>query len=256
METDSKYGVVAERCEVLFKIISNIYRNPRSAYRGFPYEFVDLMAGPGDYGNGTEGGVMAVYRALTAQPFPSVMHLIDKNPEYIEKLGQLEHTHKVTIRRRCGDNRSEALAALNDFHQSQPFGLIYFDANYPRDEALELIEVLAQRSETTRMDWLMHMPATTIKRVRGVFSTPYLVDMLRLTGKTRWLVKESPVTTSHGWIYCYLTREEGPIGAWPKRGWFDRNSEEGNAILDKANFTKEELREQNPPPLFRLMEDL
>lgn len=111
-----------------------------------------------------------------------------------------------------------------------------------------------------RLDILLYVSANNIKRIagarrlqppEGAKDTPCLVDRLESIQKRDWIIR----TLRDKFQYTFLvgTNFKGPFD-WRGRGFYDVKSSQGQHILDKANYTKEQVKKKYQPPLTGLMQ--
>ncbi len=128
-------------------------------------------------------------------------------------------------------------------------GLVYADPNTlsPADTSLiDALAIFSQYPSTRYLDILLHVPATTYKRVRGTnkhLDQPCLSEALKRIQKSS--VKVSRPDTAQQWTFILMTNSPHP--SFGKRmGWHDISSERGQLILDRLSMTDREREQRRP----------
>lgn len=245
VETIIKPDIVSEIGSLVLSVVARIDASRRMLSPSFPFAYVDLTAGPGIHEDGVAGAAAVIYELLNVQRFPSMMLLIERRLDYCASLlDSLRPTGNVSVAVRRGESADVAPAEIAHW-QRDPFGLVCFDPNGFGSVEEDLLRRVGSLDRLRRMDWLMHLPARAIKRVRRCDDTICkldLQDILALIHKRRFLVKQSPARTAQDWLYLFGTNApENTIKEWKRKGWHDWQSIDGRRIIRNNNYTRDEL---------------
>lgn len=213
--------------------------------------FFDITAGKGVHPEtGEEGSPLILLRLLEEFQLDYSAHFIEQQSDNFASLTALidEHAFHPAMERSftCGDH-VEALPLLLARHlplRPQPLGLLYYDfttEDFAR--SLRFIGEVYQQfaARMSRLDCLLYLSATAIKRVRGAFpDRPDLMTYLRAIPKKQWLVRE-PVGANH---YTFLLgtnfvdyRTSNQIGLFPI------TEQRGFDILQQITLTSQEMKQ-------------
>lgn len=136
-------------------------------------------------------------------------------------------------------------------------GVVYADPNGVSDFPGQALERFAQ--EFPRLDLLINISAVTVKRIRvygaknGCWNYSSLCDMIQPLQRFRQrLFVREPIGIRQQWTMLLLTNW-ADCPEMKKRGWFDAQTAEGQAIWNFLNLTQEEypLDAQVSRPNFR-----
>lgn len=234
-----------------------IRRNPEWVHKRV--FFFDITAGKGIHPEtGEEGSPLILLRLAEELGIDYSAHFIEQQPDNFAALQTIvaargfRHGAERTFT--CGDHVAALPPILRHYLplRPQPIGLLYYDfttEDFAR--SLRFISEVYQHftNRMERIDCLLYLSATAVKRVRGAFpNRPDLMTYLRAIQKKRWLIRE-PVGANH---YTFLLgtnfvdyKTSIPIGLFPitERRGFD--------ILRRVNFNSDELKQGEPSDLFR-----
>lgn len=212
------------------------------------YFYIDLTAGGGEAMGKSGSPVIAIRNALAAgREFRS--YLCERNPVAAYHLGEALDSlggEAAARTRLFWMDHQESVAEIIEMIEAErrgarAFGLVYADPNGTKmDEEIDTICRLAKAFP--KLDALIHLSATTIKRCRTVFGYPSLVERLATIGKANLLVREP--CTHHQWTFCFLT-DFPDFPAWENRGFYDSRSPAGAALLERLNLPDNERRARN-----------
>jgi hypothetical protein len=207
-----------------------------------------MYAGPGyliDYPSVPGSPVIAEQVCMDVVPFRGIA--FEANLSAAKQLGQAGL--RATM---IGHSQSEmvlALLAKNLKPDVRRCGLIYADPNAFHASDTRLIDALfsfSQFPSTQFIDILLHIPATTYKRVRGLEQNahqPPLADALKRVQKST--IKVSRPDDRHQWTFVLFSNyDHSSFGR--KIGWHSIDSERGRLILDRISMTRKEREARRP----------
>jgi three-Cys-motif partner protein len=220
----------------------------RSDWAGDIYHYVELYAGPGRPG-GEEGTPLIFVENALEEGGEWNAYFCEIDPESVQRLGtELSTYGRVAFERSAvypRDHREAVIEIASHIQARSPgkraFGLIFADPNGTRlDEEIESIQTLSEAHP--RMDILLYLSATSIKRSRSLFGSSSLLERLAAIGKQRMLIREPH--TEQQWTFVLLTNW-GQYPDWRRRSFHDSNSKAGARILEKLELTPKERQEKN-----------
>lgn len=220
-----------------------------------PYIYIDLNCGAGyqpDYekfGDEVFGSPIIALQALNQQGIEPICHFCDNNQESLETL-------KKTIKNldlKCspsywlGDNRESLHQISQNPCESQFHGLVYCDPNGKQDFPIEEIKSTFQCPQMRKVDLLMNVATTYVKRweanPKATWKVYSLEEIINGHGKEYILIRK-PENPSLKWSFIYATN-------WKQQKDLNRirlynvNSELGKSILEHLFNPK-----SNPMPGF------
>jgi hypothetical protein len=252
-ETRQKIIVVNEVADWQYGIVRGIWSQPRTHKPPFYYH-IDAYCGTGlNPEDCKESASLQLVRRLLAEPFQSRIALIDRGRDRKDRTPSTESMRTLLTddeQKRVslyqGDNKSIIPSLLAPLERHQPLGLIFLDPNGVRDFP-KIIPVITGLRSTSRMDILIHVGATAIKRARLCKALPnyqwYLDNFLEMAAKERGFIKQSPCQHGQGWFFILLTNApKGTFRQWVQRGWHDLDTLIGKELRQIANYTEEERK--------------
>lgn len=221
----------------------------RNDWTSETYVYVDLTAGPGVYPGKTG--------TITGSPLLAIENMVEEVEDWRAWLCERDPVSAQILESglaMCGDQITRRARVIPAGHEEaaerisvdlaligrsgQVLGLIYADPNGTLMN--EEIETAVKLSKVApKLDILLHLSATTIKRCRTVFGYPSLVERLKRVGKSKLLIREPD--TSHQWTFCLLT-DAPKLPEWKARRFYDSASPQGAAILERLNLPTGERR--------------
>lgn len=218
----------------------------------------DLFAGPGCDEDGDEGSPLVLLQAAEEHLGAGVRF------EFFEKDGDRAarlHAHTAFALQRftdaslrvtacdCQDGFRSAIQQMRQegLRLRHMLGLVYVDPTslipWP------LLQEIAQ--QLPRVDIVISMPATTLKRVRGAFdgrNDPRLCDALTTIEKTRWFIRS--LIGRHQWTLLLGTNYAN-MRTLHRIRMVDCATDAGKRVLRQASYTHGELDGgSHPLPLF------
>jgi len=256
VETLHKGPIVNEIASIQFQMVQSIYsKGEQWNITRFPFVYLDLTAGQGIY-PGCEGIALTLNRELQKQSFPKKTFLIDVSEENCQRLRETPFDGNVRI---CpGTHHDIAPQIIREECAHRPFGIVCLDPYGFGETEATLLRKIGFSPELERMDWLIHISGTSIKRVNGCSKTIFkgdFQDVLGLIDKKRWLIKQSPVGKRQQWVYLFGTNYQ-EMGEWKKKAWHNIKSPEGHSILRKIQYTSEQFEILSQPMLFEEDEEV
>jgi len=208
------------------------------------YQYFDLYAGSGTWGNGQPGSPLIFLQAIEECDIPYQAVFIDKDTARIAALRDLVPSHH---RQFCqfiaGDNKLAMRPWLRATKEKPRMGLVYAD---PYGAVCwDLLAWLSRVRRFERTDFLVYFPANRgLKGPRRRFPErfDYLTEYLEAIDKQRRLIRRP--RTGFEWVFVYLTRWAN-MPEWRHRHWYDLDTDEGRKVLYRCNFTAEERQELN-----------
>lgn len=250
-ETKQKIITVNEVADWQYGVVRKIWEQ-RHTHRPPFYYHIDAYCGTGlNPEDCTESASLRLVRRLLAERFQSKVALIDRGrdkkdrtPNTVSFGRTLTDAERERVRLYQGDNRSIISSLLAPLDRHQPLGLIFLDPNGVRDFP-KLIPVITGLRSASRMDMLIHVGATAIKRARLCKALPnyqwYLDNFLEMAAKERGFIKQSPCQHGQGWFFILLTNApKGTFRQWAQKGWHDFDTPIGKELRQLANYTEEE----------------
>lgn len=229
------------------------------------YFYIDLNAGSGIY-NGIKGSPIVLLDAISGahifEPFD--VYLCEINTESAHKLLQtciskMDRPSVAQNGRMCevssfkGDSlcviNKDNVSWVNDIvssgrYDEEPYyvGMIYSDPN--GCETFNNIARLSKMKALGMVDVLMHLSATTIKRVAGVNpNTTRLLDGIQSINKKYWWIRKP--YGQFQWTFIIGTNWQ----RFPNLktfGFYRIDTPEGLEILNFTHYTQQEAQEQFP----------
>lgn len=220
----------------------------RHNWAGDVYHYVELNAGPGLVDRYPGSPLTFVENALEEGEEWNA-YLCERNPKSAQRLGAELSTYGPVVLERAAvypdDHRLVVSAIITQIQARSPgqkaFGLIFADPNGTRlDEEIESIQKLS--AAHPRLDVLLYVSATSVKRNRKGFGYSSLDERLAAIGKKYALIREPH--TEQQWTFALLT-DWKDYPDWKKRAFHNTNTRAGAAILEKLNLTPKERLEKN-----------
>lgn len=211
------------------------WRKPRCYY------YVDMNAGCGrNEQEGCDGSPLVFLKAATALRMPYKAWFIEKEKRNTEDLeAALDHLPDWII---CRGDHNDIVPEVIKEIPNYANGLFYTDPN--GIPSFGLLSSISQIMRVSRMDILIRYAASGGKRAGYK-----LADCIAKIDKKFWLVQEPSSNDKWQWTFLLGTN-------WTKFPEMERirfyriDSDRGRAILDRLNYTKEELEERQQASFF------
>lgn len=244
--TDDKQEDFRRILRMLLKISSSIMRRNTWVYPR--YFYIDMNAGPGIV-NGKPGSPFIFLQESKSKGVGCKAFFIDRDCSTTDNLRELfGHYSDVTIY--CGDNREKLMWSLDTIKFSVgrdcPYGLIYADPNGEIDQLpFDALAAASTMRVSRKIDFLIHIPATNIKRVRSSPFCEYesdLIQNLNKIDKKVWVIREPK--SAFQWTFI-LGTNWGDAPEYKKHGFHRIDTDIGRQILRRLNYTAKELESSN-----------
>lgn len=235
--------------------LANAVCNRRSGYYPSTYFYADMNAGPGHNDSVDIPGSPVIFLDAVKQVSTTKnynmkheTYFIEQNTEYTDRLKttiNMLNSNSAIIN---GNHKEELIPICNKL-KVKTLGLIYHDPNGEISfDTLKKV-FFNKRGYTHTIDLLIRVSATTLKRDRT--RHPKLKDKhkslseyIKEINKTTWLIKKPEENDKFQWTFIFGTNYAN-MNAYKKKGFFRLETEEGQEILKKLDFTKKELDEMN-----------
>jgi len=207
--------------------------------------YFDLFAGPGVNKAGNPGSPLIFLEVARLQNYLIESHFYEKDPVSVASLNRcidnfVDYPKNVqcVVHPECNQHVDKVLMGYSAKESSLwRFGIAYAD---PSDADLNAALYPLQRIAATypRVDLVLNYAAASWKRQKELHHYRNLLQYLVETGKSKWFIRK-PIdrfqwTMLMGTNFLSFSADE-------KRYWFDVDSAEGDALLKKVAFTREEL---------------
>jgi len=237
------------------------FSNPEKTILGSPLIFLDLATRPLHKGRSEE----------TFPPVPFEAHFFEKDvvfanelksniTDYLNALTQSPidfeyYLHPIDY----ADQNQGVLAMLQQWgYQKYRYGLVYIDpsGNIPDFELLARIPDLLPRIEI-----LLHIAATPIKRRAQAHNAERLEDFLNKFPKDYWLIRDPLQGDNYQWTFLMGSSAVNPKKNTPlfrglkSQKFYPLNSPKGQKIFEKLHYTQRELSKLRQPFLPNFLSD-
>jgi hypothetical protein len=223
---------------------------------GGEWVYLDLTAGPGVYsyaGQPLTGMALRAVRAVHQRGLPYRAALIERRRDHYSCLraevdalavaGAIDPARVAVLRGQSGLKAPSWLAGLPS--APAPLGFVVSDPNGEPD--FPTLVTLSKLPVVSRLDYLLHVPTRTVKRVRRSAASGWIPNdprplHLRLADirKQAWLIRAA--LGQQDWIYLIGTNWPG-MPAWRRAGFVRLECAEGQAIMEGVSLTRKERRE-------------
>jgi len=223
-------GFHARVCELILK----------KTHQGYVY--IDLNCGAGsqpeygEFGDEVVGSPIIALQELNARGINPICHFCDQSQEALDCLAESIKSFNLQCNPYYwyGDNKESLQAIAQKLKGSYYHGLVYSDPNGKQDFPLKEIKEIFQLPEMRKVDLLMNMATTYVKRwesnPKATWEVYSLEELVTGHGKKRVFVRQ-PENPSMKWTFVYATNWDKQKNI-PKINLYDINGEVGKSILD------------------------
>lgn len=215
------------------------------------YQYFDMFGGPGlirDNGKTIEGSPVIFSKVIREFPILYRANIVEQDLITFDQLKTAVQDPHVKLH--CGNSRE----VYKRFLVSSPkqFGLLYLDPDMG-EKGFDLSFEIARDFSLyyPYLDILLYISANNIKRIAGAKGTLSLAERLEPIKKKHQVIRT--LKDKFQFTFLILTDYKEPF-TWANRGFYDVKSSQGQHILDKANYTKDQVKKKYQPPLTGLME--
>jgi hypothetical protein len=232
-------------------ITKAVINKNRNTYKKY-YHYIELTAGKGYTPDGRKGSpiVFLEEAECSLENIQFIADFIECEPKNISELQfSLESISKEKNWKanswnfHCGKYQDEIPLLLNG--KSNELGLVFIDhsGDLPDLKTLQYIAELRPKMEV-----LLYLSSTNVKR-----SLPYtdirLVDFIKNIGKDYWLVRKPFNWDKHKWTFILGSNAPNLFKNYKSINFYQLESQLGQTILEKLNFTEKEQYEALQPRL-------
>lgn len=210
------------------------------------FHWVDAYAGPG-YNTevGCNGSPLIFQETVRLLKWPYLGYCIDKEVSSIRTLeSNLKGDRYFSLY--PGDCAEVIPEIFRTDITGDPYGILYMDNNGAPD--FKTAGYVSGFDRLRHMDFVFHLPATSVKRNYGAGFTPDdLYDKLMKINKTKWFICSCHPVGSDAWQWVMIlgTNYMGWKGL-KSLGFYEITSSEGEAILNFVNHNK-----RTPPEMMK-----
>jgi three-Cys-motif partner protein len=210
------------------------------------YQYIDANAGCGhNEAVGCEGSPIIFLREAQEKGILYAAHLVEIDPQnamLLQATVARWNSHEVII----GDNREIVPDLVADL-PANSYGLLYTDPNGVPD--FDLLAEVSQHPRLKRVDILIRYAASAVKRNKHI-TGKRMLDYLRMIRKQHWIVCEVDHSDKWQWTFLLGMNWDG-LRVMKQYGFHYAHSPEGQAIIERLNYTNDERRALYQPSLFQ-----
>jgi three-Cys-motif partner protein len=208
------------------------------------YQFIDTNAGPG-YNDceSCDGSPVIFLKQAQKIEVDYFAHFIEISPEHSKALsGAIDNwNHHQII---TGDNRNVLSRVIDDIPPGS-YGLLYTDPNGIPD--FEMLARASRHPSMKRVDILIRYAASAVKRNQHITGKKML-DYLGKINKQYWIVREPERSDNWQWTFLLGMNWDG-LNVMKRHKFHYAHSDRGQEIIEKLNYTNDELKDRRQPPL-------
>lgn len=216
------------------KVVKRMYERAAALGRPWPYPeywYFDITAGSGRHPTtGDPGSPLIFAEEAERHGVHATMRLYDLEPSNCDSLRSELAATKLPCYVIAGDHNETLIPSIPEDPGRPRLGLLYCDTNgtYP---PWPLLADFAKQKTTSRIDLLLYVAATTIKRLCGAHRDKGFMplwDALLTIPKSDWLIREN--AGRHQWTFILGTKWSKQQ-SFKNRDFWRIDSPEGEELL-------------------------
>lgn len=201
------------------------------------YHYYDLTAGPGLHEEYGCGSPLVFLKAASCVEIKHKAVFIEKRKD---TCAELEAAAALWPNTNYEIRRGMCEKVLPDYYVKSDkthIGLLYVDPN--GQLPTELLEEASRQQAFSRLDFLLHVSATTYKR--QTWNDERIFETLRRISKNNWFIREPDSRTGFQWTFLFGTKMKD-FPELQNIGFHALWSPEGREILKQLQFTDDEKK--------------
>ena len=223
----------------------------KNAWASQAYRYFDMFGGPGiihENGETIKGSPVIFLDVIRESSLFYWADIVEQDVATFSDLSSVLHSPQI----RLHHGNSQMIYTKFLMPSRKQYGLLYLDPDMS-ESGFDLSFTIAKDFSIAypMLDILFYISANNIKRIASAKGTPNLQARLEPIKKSSWVIRT--LKTKFQYTFLIGTNFSRPF-EWAGKGFHDVNSMNGKAIFDRANFTKDELKKKNQPPLTGLTE--
>ncbi len=246
--TDLKYQHFAQILSMHVEIVKAVLRKYPDWLNPI-YSYIDGTAGPGVFDNYMGSPLIFLETAHNAQ-LPYAADFIEININSAVQLAHHlpEHAGR-SVKIHCQDY-VEFIDGLDVV--GNQLGLLFID---PSGEPPDFRALGKFAKLRPRMEILLYLSATNLKRVKQYRSYANLSECLNRVGKRNWYVRKPLRNDKHQWTFLMGTGTNKVVLEIKRIGFYDWKSDEAERFWERLNYSKAEREKAVQPYLTGLIEN-
>lgn len=236
---DKQDGLNKYMC-VHMKIVDSVFNRWPNWPKDKNYYYIDCTAGSGVNQDVDEDGSPVVFiNRINKTNMMYKAYFIDEVEGNISSLRQRIQNSNCEFM--CGNHNEVVPQLLRNF-TGQEYGLFYMDMNgIPNFELLSIVS-----EKMSKMDILVRCPSGAIKRdrCRNGSLRESLIESVKKIHKEKLILREPLISDRWQWTFLFLTNYT-KMSDWKNARFYWSNSHEGQEILSRLNYSKNEIDELN-----------
>lgn len=232
----------------LLQTVKVITNKPENHWASKTFQYIDANAGTGyNSEEDIEGSPVLFLKAADEVDIPYKAYFIEivqDNSAELSKVTKQWRNHEIFT----ADNRVIIPTILEGVPKNC-YGVLYSDPNGIPD--FEMLAEVSQHPSLSRVDILIRYAASSLKRNRHNIDSKKMLDYLAEINKKHWIVREMERGDGWQWTFLLGLNWDG-LKDWKSQGFHYAHSKQGKEIVEKLNYTRQEIQEMIQPPLFDL----